>query len=167
MADNFEANPGSGGNSFASDDISSVHYPRVKVSWGADGSAVDASMAAPFPVAALQESNQLTAAGSPLTVKFAAIDAAASGNNTLVAAVTDKKVRVLSCFLVSAGTVNVRFESGADGTALTGQMNLIANTGFVLPFNPAGWFETAATTLLNLELSDAVSVDGSLNYIEV
>lgn len=50
MADNFTANAGSGGNTFASDDISSVHYPRVKISHGADGSATDTSSAAPFPV---------------------------------------------------------------------------------------------------------------------
>lgn len=102
-----------------------------------------------------------------LTPKFAVIDAAASGDNTILAAVTSKKIRVLSLFLVAAGAVNVRFESGASGTALTGQMNLAANGGFVLPFNPVGWFETAAGVLLNLELSGAVSVDGSFCYVEV
>lgn len=50
MADNFVTNPGSGGSTFASDDISSVQYPRVKPSWGADGTAVDVSVAAPLPV---------------------------------------------------------------------------------------------------------------------
>lgn len=107
--------------------------------------------------------NGLTA----LTPKFAIIDAATSGDNTLVAAVSSKKIRVVSLFLVSAGTVTVRFESGAGGTALSGQMNLVANTGFVLPYNPVGWFETAATTLLNMELSAAISCDGSLVYVEV
>lgn len=101
-----------------------------------------------------------------LAVKYASIDVSSSGDNTLVSSVSGKKIRVLSCFLVAAGTVNVRFESGAGGTALTGQMNLIANTGFVLPHNVHGWFQTADTTLLNLELSAAVSVDGSLTYIE-
>jgi|SRR3990167_10503361 len=102
-----------------------------------------------------------------LTPQFAAIDVASSGDNTVVAGVTGKKIRVVAAFLISAGTVNVRFESGAGGTALTGQMNCIANMGFVLPFNPAGWFETAAAALLNLELSGAVSVDGCLTYVEV
>lgn len=102
-----------------------------------------------------------------LTPKFAVIDVGTSGNNTIVSAVASKKIRVLQLYLVSAGTVNVRFESGANGTALSGQMNLIANTGFVLPFSPLGWFETAAGVLLNLELSGAVAVDGSLTYIEV
>ena len=102
-----------------------------------------------------------------LTPKFAVIDCEGSGDNTLVAAVVGKKIRVLSVLLVSAGSVNVRFESGASGTALSGQMNLVANTGFVLPYNPVGWCETAVGALLNLELSAAVSVDGLLTYIEV
>jgi hypothetical protein len=106
-------------------------------------------------------------AGTDRTVKYAAIDAASSGDNTLLAAVASRKIRVLSCFLVAAGSVNVRFEDGAGGTALTGQMNLVANTGFVLPYNPHGWFETSVNTLLNLELSAAVSVDGCLTYAEV
>ena len=100
-------------------------------------------------------------------VKYAVIDAATSGDNTLLAAVASNRIRVLSLFLVSAGTVNTRFESGASGTALTGQMNLVANSGFTLPYNPGGWFETAVNTLLNLELSAAISVDGSFSYIEV
>lgn len=111
--------------------------------------------------------SQLYDGTTAVTPKFAAIDAATSGDNTIVSAVVGKKIRVLSAFLVSAGSVNTRFESGAGGTALTGQMNLVANSGFVLPFNPIGWFQTAANTLLNLELSDAVSVDGALTYVEV
>jgi hypothetical protein len=50
MADNFVTNPGSGGATFASDDISSVQHPRVKVEWGADGTAVDTSATNPMPV---------------------------------------------------------------------------------------------------------------------
>jgi hypothetical protein len=43
MADNFATDaPTTGtGNAFASDDISSVHYPRVKISQGSDGLAQD------------------------------------------------------------------------------------------------------------------------------
>lgn len=50
MADTYVANAGSGGNTFASDDLAGVHYPRVKISWGVDGAAVDASATNPFPV---------------------------------------------------------------------------------------------------------------------
>lgn len=167
MADNYTANAGSGGSTFASDDIGGTHWPRVKVAHGADGSATDASQAAPLPVGASQETNQMLAGGSSVTPKFAAISASSSGNNTLVAAVTSKKIRVLAMSLMANGTVNAKMQSGASGTDLTGLYYLIANTGFVLPFNPAGWFETAATTLLNLNLSSAIAVGGCLTYIEV
>jgi len=94
----------------------------------------------------------------------AVIDHASSGNNTVVAAVTGKKIVVTSFCLVSAGTVTARFESAADGTALTGQMTMAVNTSVAAPYNEAGHFWTVAGELLNLELSGAVSVDGWLTY---
>lgn len=99
------------------------------------------------------------------TPVFAAVDVATSGDNTLVSAQgASNKIRVHQVTLVAAAAVTVRFESGAGGTALTGQMQLAANSGFVMSFSPMGWFETAANTLLNLELSGAVSVDGVIGY---
>jgi len=100
-------------------------------------------------------------------VKYAIIDAATSGDNTIVTAVTGKRIRVLSYVLVSAGTVTARFESGAGGTALTGQMTTAANSVISAPYNPHGHFQTAEGALLNLELSGAVSVDGHITYEEV
>lgn len=100
-----------------------------------------------------------------LTPVHAAVDVATSGNNTLVAAQgAGNMILVHQVFLMAASTVTVRFESGADGTALTGQVQLTSALGFVLPFSPIGWFRTAANTLLNLELSAAVSVDGVIAY---
>jgi hypothetical protein len=98
---------------------------------------------------------------------FAAISAASAGDNTLKTAVVGKKIRVTSGLLIAAAAVDVRFESGAGGTALSGVMSLAANAGFVLPYNPVGWFETAANTLLNLELGAAVQVSGHFTYEEV
>lgn len=119
------------------------------------------------PVETAQSTTTLYDGLTAVTPKFAIIDAATSGDNTLVAAVTGKKIRVLALYIVAAGAVNTRFESGASGTALSGQMNLTTNSGFTLPYNPVGWFQTAASALLNLELSGAVSVDGGLVYVEV
>jgi hypothetical protein len=99
--------------------------------------------------------------------KYAVISAGSSGDNTVVAAVTGKKIRVLSFFLVAAGAVTVRFESGASGTALTGVMSLAANGGLSCAHNELGWFETAAGVLLNLELGGVVQVSGAITYIEV
>jgi hypothetical protein len=54
MADNFVANAGSGGSTFASDDISSVQYPRMKLVHGADGTNDgDISTVNPLPVRVL------------------------------------------------------------------------------------------------------------------
>lgn len=99
---------------------------------------------------------------------FAVIDHATNGDNTIVAAQgASNMILVHQLVLVAAGTVNVRFESAASGTALTGQMQLTAQTGVVLPFSPIGWFRTVANQLLNMELSAAVSVDGVLAYTVV
>jgi hypothetical protein len=114
-----------------------------------------------------RKATDLSTAAANASVKYAKIDAATSGDNTVVAAVADKKIRVLSLFYLASANVNVRWESGAGGTALTGALEHTGQTGVVLPFNEDGWFETAAGELLNLELSGNISVDGSLSYIEV
>jgi hypothetical protein len=171
MADNFDTNAGSGGSRFRSDDLGgapAVHVPAIKVYTGADG--VDGGFASDtnrIPVGASAESSSMTVAGVNVTPKFATIAASASGNNTIVAAVTSKKIRVLAAQLTANGSVNAKWQSGAGGTDLTGLAYLVVNTGYVLPYNPAGWFETASNTLLNLNLSAAIAVGGSITYIEV
>lgn len=130
--------------------------------------AVEAAIVATTDsISAALQTNQIMNGTTSLTPKFVAIDAASSGDNTILAAVSAKKIRVLQVILVAAGDVNVRFESGAAGTALTGQMNLTTNSGFEASFCPVGHFETGSNVLLNLELSAAVSVDGWLVYVEV
>lgn len=49
MADNIDITPGSG-RTVATDDIGGSHYQRVKVTWGADGTASDTSSSNPLPV---------------------------------------------------------------------------------------------------------------------
>lgn len=96
----------------------------------------------------------------------AVVAASTGGNNTLVAAVSSKKIRVIALVLVASGGANTaRLESGADGTALTGQMDLVSDGQLIWSYNPAGWCETAASQLLNLELSAGTSVAGVLNYV--
>ncbi len=99
-------------------------------------------------------------------VQYAVVSAATGGDNTLVAAVTDKQIRVIALVLVASGGANtVRLESDASGTALTGQMDIIDNGQLILPYNPAGWCETASAKLLNLELSTNTTVAGVLDYV--
>lgn len=145
-------------------------YLAAEAASGYEVKYFDQSFIITYPAGAGDTSGYVTSsAGASLQVKYAPIDAATSGDNTIVAAVASKKIRVLSAFLVNGHTAaqTVRFESGASGTALTGQMVLPANGGFVLPHNPHGWFETTAGALLNLELAGATTVDGAISYIEV
>ena len=103
-----------------------------------------------------------------ITIQRAAINAATSGDNTVIAAAgSGLKIKILGLVLVVTGDVDVRFESGAGGTALTGVISLAADgNGFVLPMAQHGshWLETTANALLNLELSGAVQVSGCIVY---
>lgn len=103
-------------------------------------------------------------------VQYAAVAATALGDNTLVAAAVapNRRIRVVALALVaSGGANNVRLESGASGTALTGVMDIVDNGQLVWPYNPAGWCQTAAGELLNLELSAATAVGGTITYVTV
>lgn len=104
-----------------------------------------------------------------LTPKYASISFSTSGDNTIVAAVASKKIRVLSLFMVANTNVTVTFQSdnGVGSTDITGAIGLINVHGFVLPYNPVGWFESLSGELLNLSLSSSVQVSGSLVYVEV
>lgn len=119
------------------------------------------SITAKLATDALQ--NGLTA----VTPKFAVIQASAVGNNTIIAAVTSKKLRVLAYNFIANGTVNAKFQSGAGGTDLTGLKYCVANSGICAPFNPVGWIETASGALLNLNLSAAIAVGGEIVYAEI
>lgn len=99
-------------------------------------------------------------------VQYAPINLAATG--TLVAAqAAGVKIRVVGLFLVNTAAQTLTFKSAAGGTALTGAMALAANQSLLLPFNPQGWFETAAAALLELALSGTTQVSGALAWVAV
>jgi len=97
-------------------------------------------------------------------VTFASVAASSSGNNTAVAAVTGKRIRVHQAFLMATSAVNIKWQTAAGGTDLTGLGYPAANGGYVLPYSPVGWFETNAGELLNLNLSGAIAVGGVIGY---
>lgn len=71
MADNFTANAGSGGATFASDDIGSVQYPRVKRSFGRDAVAADAGTGFRLISAASTNATSLKASAGTVYTVFA------------------------------------------------------------------------------------------------
>lgn len=158
--------PGSGAN-IVTDHIGSNDLQVFKASWGAAGTQNLADVPTPVPVQGTVEASQMSAAGTIVTPLFAVINVSSSGDNSVVAAVTGKKIRVLAYTLVCDAAVAVKFTDGASGTAKTGAMSFAANGGSTPPFCPVGHLETSANTALVLNLASAVGVRGHLTYITV
>lgn len=94
------------------------------------------------------------------------VNASASGNNTIVAAVTGKKIRVLQYKVICAGAVTVTWESSG-GTVIDGPCAFSANGGEAPPYCPVGHFETLVGEGLVMNLGGAVQVGGHLIYVTV
>ncbi len=122
-------------------------------------------------VSATADTSSIGNAGTSLTPKYAAFGVASSGDNTLIAAVSDKKIRVLALMSITDAANNVYLTNGASGTVLfggsTNKIKLVANGGFVLPFNQVGWFETTSNVDLVINMSAATSFAGGITYVEV
>ncbi|HND25057.1 MAG TPA: hypothetical protein PK229_12110 [Rhodocyclaceae bacterium] len=102
---------------------------------------------------------------TPAPPKYAAIQVSTSGDNTIVNAVTGKKLLVLAYNYMANGSVNVKWRSNT--TDQTGLAYLAQNTGKVAPFSQVGWFKTSAGEALVLNLSGNVAVGGEVVYAEV
>lgn len=101
--------------------------------------------------------------GKNYPVKYAVINLADTGD--IVAAVTGKKIRLVSLFFVASAAVTLTLRSTT--TALSGAMAFAQNGGLMLPVNQFGWVQTAKGGALNLLMGSAVQVSGAANYIEV
>ena len=102
--------------------------------------------------------------GELLNVLYAPINASSLGNTTVVAAVPGKSIYILSMEFLCAGAVTVEWQSGASGTVISKGQAFPLGGGKVLPWNPCGWGATASGVLLNVNLSAAVQVSGSIQY---
>lgn len=123
----------------ATTDVGTVHHQKVRASWGKDAKETS-------------------------DVKYAVINATASGDNTIVAAVSGKVVRVISYLLIANGTVTATWKQGA--TNISGPLPLVVNAGACAPEATRGWMETASNAALILNLSSAVTVGGHISYVE-
>lgn len=194
MADNFETDAGSGGKTFASDDISSVHYPRCKISLGADGSAADAlggtgvdgagvqrvSLATNVPLPAgtnaigsvSLSSGSINGSGAPTIDSYAhiAINLTSGNNQELVAAPGEsKQIWVYGVgFACGSAGVTVSFQD-EDDTAVSGVMPFAQYGGLNSP--PCGNFampmwKLATNKALEVDITGG-DVDGWLSYAVV
>jgi hypothetical protein len=78
--------------------------------------------------------------------------------------VSGKKLRVMAANVIASNAVNVKWQtqSGAD---LTGLAYLTTNGGYILAYNPIGWFETVIGDGLEINLSSNIPVGGHITYI--
>jgi hypothetical protein len=101
-------------------------------------------------------------------VLTAVIAATADGDNTVVAAVTGKKIRVLGYVLTVNAAGTVQWKSGAS-TAKSGAMEFPdgggAAPGLCDPATGGFWFETAAGEALVLATAAGVDGLGHVTYL--
>lgn len=113
-----------------------------------------------------QENERITINGVSYKVKWSGINATAAGDNTVVAAVPLKKLRVLSIAFVTDGALTISFKSGAN--VLIQPMAFAKNGGPGLNLQPSGYFcETNAGEAFIMNLSSSQNVRGMLNYVEL
>lgn len=117
------------------------------------------SVSAALAVDALM--NNVTA----LTPQFSTIVASAGGATTIVAAQAGQRIVVLCWDLVASAAVNVKWQSHVTPTDLTGLYYLATNGGAAVAFSPVGHFRTLVGEALDLNLSSAVAVGGSLTWV--
>jgi hypothetical protein len=130
-------------------------------------------------IGATLSTDSLMNATTALTPKFASIGCAALGDNTLVAAVAGKKIRVLSMQILIAAEAGAAIGVYIHDSTPTDMYGDATHTipmdntgaagvgGFTLPFSPIGWMETAANTNLVANLSLAHEITGCVVYVEV
>jgi hypothetical protein len=97
------------------------------------------------------------------------LDATSSGNTQLVAAVTDRRIRVTSVLATNGGgsTISINFQSST--TEITATHMLAANGGgYARDMRPDGYlFQTAVGEALNLNLDANGTVGCDVSYKEV
>lgn len=110
MADNVTLNAMTGGDVVAADDIGSVKYQRVKVTWGADGVATD-----------------VDAGNSSLPVNPTPANVIGNANQTVVTAGTAVNLPNLPCV-----SITIRANPANTGTVYIGTSGVTASTGIPL-----------------------------------
>lgn len=104
-------------------------------------------------------------------LKQAKVNATASGDNTVVAAVTGKQIVVVGWDLATKGTItDVKFVDGTGGTDLTGAFTLAAAGALRWVNRPSDNMPLTAgtvSTLLSVNTSTTQVVNGAVWYILV
>lgn len=103
--------------------------------------------------------------------KFAVINATSSGDNVIVAAVPNQKIRVLAFTALTSVNTTIQWKSGAS-VDISGPLPILASGGMATSIGQLGTgghgvfglMETEAGQALVLNLSGAATVGGMLTY---
>lgn len=99
-------------------------------------------------------------------VKSRAINATASGNNTILPAQLTRRFRVLTIAFTCSGAVDITFISGS--TTLINAMSFANNGGLGVNLTPAGFMPMGGVNEnWIMSLSSAKNVRGWLTYVEL
>lgn len=103
--------------------------------------------------------------------KYASIATTASGNNTIVAAVVGKRIRVTGYMIGTdsgGGGTDIQWRSSPAGAFLTGPIHIDKSAVIPYPGTISGpALETAVGEALVLYLSAAKNISGHVTYLEV
>lgn len=102
--------------------------------------------------------------GRVFPVKWAEINATASGDTTVVQA-TAGKIRVIGLDIVVSASVDIAWKSGAN--TIRNAQAFASNGGMVVPTTPGFFVETAAGEALVINLSTTANARGCVRYVEV
>lgn len=105
-----------------------------------------------MPPAALRDSN----------LQVAVISFNNTGDNTIVAAIANKGIRVYRLIMVSDSSTTVIFKNGT--TALTGAIPLYAGGAFVLDVSNEPWFISSVGSAFVINQSGTATITGKLDY---
>lgn len=140
MADNVDITPGSGAT-IAADEVAGAKYQRVKLTWGADGTANDASATNPVPV-------QTVSANTTI------------GDGRKV--VTTAGTRVTLASSTACKQVAITAETDNTGLIVVGGSTVVATlaTRQGVPLNPGDTITLDIDNLADINLDSTVSGDG-------
>lgn len=97
--------------------------------------------------------------------RFASVNATADGDNTLVAAIVGRKIRVINYVLYASATGAANFTSGAGGTVLARCLPAVNGGASFAGDENSPAFETAAGAALVLNNGAGVDILGHLTYV--
>jgi hypothetical protein len=88
-----------------------------------------------------------------------------SASKDLVAAVTGKKIKVLSAIISQASGTSVKFRSDTTSDITAALTTTASDLNIILPYNPSGWFQTVAGEKLNFVPATSVVTNVAITYI--